>query len=347
MEVYEFEALVSRCVALTWAGLMEGARDENPIGTWTITVKDQGNPEKTGRFVTWSLQLWGECVDPALAKIWAPAEEGQPDEEETGSSTTVSQKPKPTDHLPGDHGEASGEAHETGLGGEPTATVSAGEDIAEPTGDIDEGFFDGVESLSGSSTWLAGAGMIIVLTGAGVGAFFFFRARRKRHNLFGMSNNGEGARGAYAPVSEDVPMGLLERGRRKLGGGGGGAGGLAGARGGSKELYDAFGDGPSDESEDEHDRDGLDERTALRYHDDFLGDDDPTSGEPPGYSDDPDGKGESGESGEPGGGTGEGGAGEGGAGEGGAGHARRVERERNSGSSSSWQDAAEDVGRVS
>lgn len=241
-------------------------------------MKDSINPEKTGRFIAWSLQLWGECIDPALAKDWAPAEEGQPDEEETGSDPTavVSQKPKPTDHLPEDHGEADGEAHEPGLGGTTTATpipTSTGTDdgdvdIALPGENIDEGFFSGIQNLGGNSTWIAGAAMIVVLAGAGVGAFYF-RARRRQKNLFGLSNNGEGARGAYAPVSEDVPMGLLERSRRKLRGGAASGGG--GGSGQTKDLYDAFGDGPSDESDDD---DGGGDRTGLRYHDDFLGDGD-------------------------------------------------------------------------
>jgi kexin len=123
----------------------------------------------------------------------------------------------------------------------------------------------GVTDLASSSSWLAGAGGIIVLAGIGIGAFFLLRSRRKSRNLFGLANNGEGARGDYAPVAEDVPMGLLERGRRKLGGGGG-----SGAAG-SKDLYDAFGDGPSDESDDEGDG-RLNESAALRYHDDFLED---------------------------------------------------------------------------
>jgi len=263
-------------------------------------------------------------VDASLAKQWWPAEEGQPDEEETGSDSTavVSQKPKPTAHLPGDHGEATGEADQPGLGGTATspATGTAEADITEPTGDVDEGFFDGIESLGANSTWLAGAGMIIVLAGSAVGGFFYFRARRRRRNLFGLANSGEGARGTYAPVAEDVPMGLLERGRRKLGGG-------AKAGPGSKDLYDAFGDGPSDESDNE--REG-DERTALRYHDDFLGDDDqdPGSADPPEYRDEPDARD-------------------------GKRSAERVGRKEgegnsnsNSGSSSSWQDAAEDAGRT-
>jgi kexin len=242
------------------------SRDENPVGTWTITVKDAANPDKIGRFVAWSLQLWGESVDPALTKPWAPAEEGQPDEEQTGSdpTTVINQKPKPTDHLPDDHASAPGESHLPGLvtttvadAVEPTTTSGQSEELGEP------GFLGGVTDLASSSSWLAGAGGIILLAGVGVGAFFLLRARNKRRNLFGLANNGEGgARGDYAPVSEDVPMGLLERGRRKLGGRG--AGGAAG----SKDLYDAFGDGPSDESED----DDAPETGALRYHDDFLDD---------------------------------------------------------------------------
>ncbi|WVQ78821.1 hypothetical protein IAT38_000912 [Cryptococcus sp. DSM 104549] len=224
--------------------------EENPVGTWTIKVKDQINPDKTGRFVAWSLQLWGESVDPALARLWAPAEEGMPDEEQTGSDPTsvISQKPKPTQLLPGDHGEASGEADKPGLGSAtappaPTATGTEDEDVAEPTGATDaaadEGFFSGITTLASSSTWLAGAGMIIVLAGAGIGAFFYFRSRSRRRsrNLFGLANDGAGGRGAYEPV-EEVQMGLLERGRRKFGG-------------------------------------GVDERTGLRYHDDFLEDDAP------------------------------------------------------------------------
>lgn len=303
------------------------ARGESPIGTWTITVKDRVNPETTGRFVAWSLQLWGEAVDADLTKPWAPAEAGEPDEEEIGSDPTATapqKKPKPTDHLPDDHGHAEGEADQPGLGEQPTSPA-VGDDIAEPTAshdssEADEGFFDGIEKLGKNSSWVAGAGIIVVLAGAAVGSFFLIRAKRRRRQLFGLSNNGEGARGAYQPVGdEDVPMGLLERGRRKLGGTGGAGGG------GSKELYDAFGDGPSDDSDD---GEGGDERTALRYHDDFLGDeDDDPERAPPVYRDEPEiGKERSRAEGS---GTREG--------------TPLREVNSQSGSSSSWQDAAEEV----
>jgi kexin len=295
-------------------------RDESPIGTWEIKVTDRVNPDKVGRFIAWSLQLWGEAIDASSAKTWAPAEEGQPDEEQTGSDPylTVSQKPKPTAHLPGDHGEASGEADQPGLG-QPTSLPTAGgdggadEDIEVPTGDegVDEGWFDGIEGLGGRTNWLAGAGAIVLLSGGAIGGFFILKARRKRRNLFGLASGGAGARGTYAPVDENVPMGLLERGRRKLGGRGGGEGAA-----GTKDLYDAFGDGPSDESDD----DGVDERAGLRYHDEFLGDDEDGEegqrGDPPGYRDDEPPRGLQGG------------------------------QHSGSGSSSSWQDAAEDVSRT-
>ena len=290
-------------------------RGEDPVGTWTITVRDTLNPDKTGRFIAWSLQLWGESIDADLAKPWAPAEEGQPDEEETGSegSVTSIQKPKPTDHLPEDHGEADGEAHRPGLGGMPTSIATADQDEVQPTSEVDGGYFAGIEDLASSPRWIAGAGAIVVLAGAAVGAFFYFRARRRKRNLFGFSNNGDGARGAYQPVGEeDVPMGLLERGRRRLGGRGG-------TQGGSKELYDAFGDGPSDDSDDE--RGG--ENTALRYHDEFLGDDE-DEGQPPRYKDEPSER-------AGGSGTREG--------------TPKRDLESHSGSTGSWQDAAEEVPR--
>jgi kexin len=302
------------------------------------------NEQKTGRFIAWSLQLWGECVDPSQAKMWQPAEYGEPDEEEIGSdpTATYSKKPKPTDHLPDDHASASGEADQPGLE-RPTATPAppAGGDKPESTpvsgeegeSEIDGGVFNGVKNLASNSTWLASAGAIMVIFGASIGAFFYFRARNRRRNLFGLANDGEGARGAYAPVSEDVPMGLLARGRNKLSGKGG-AGGRGTGAGGSKELYDAFGDGPSDDSESDDGADGKGGRAGLRYHDNFLEDEGEEREE---YTDDND-QPERLESGTLA------------AERGGSGTASRSRSPREgqgsgSASSESWQDAAEDLRR--
>lgn len=191
---------------------------------------------------------------------------GQPDEEQVGSRppSTTSKKPKPTQLLPGDHGEAEGEAEQPGLT-KPTAAPAANEDEAEhpaPPAPADEGVFDGMNALANNSTWLAGAALIVLLAGAGVGAFLWLRARRRKRSLFGDGGRAED-RGSYAPVSEDVPMGTL--GRRSKSG-----------EGGSKGLYDAFGEA-SDEDDDGDDDADLDERAALKYHDDFLGDDEEPS----------------------------------------------------------------------
>jgi kexin len=231
-----------------------------------ITVKDAANPESTGRFKKWSMQLWGEVADENDAPLWSPAAAGEIDEEETGSPTPtpIPQKPKPTALLPTEHGGSLPESLQTS-GAFATAPHGSAETDDKPDthASADEGVFDGIDTLRKHSTWLGGAILIVLIAALGVGGFFLVRQRRRRARLMGMSG-GEASRGNYAPVADDdVPMSLMERGRRAVGMG------HKERDGGeeSKELYDAFGDGPSD-SEDEEDREG------LRYHDDFLADDD-------------------------------------------------------------------------
>lgn len=215
--------------------------EENPVGTWTITVKDQGGAR--GRFLAWGLQLWGEAKDASIATDWSPAKAGEVDEELTGSENMPKpSKPKPTDLLPGDHGETIPE------GGNKPSNLP-GENQA------DEGVFNGMDKLKEHPGWVGGALLVVVLAAMGVGALFFVRNRRRRARL-GLD------RAAYVPVEEEVPLGLMERGRQRLGMG------RDRSAEETKELYDAFGDGPSDDESD-------DERAALRYHDSFLEDDEP------------------------------------------------------------------------
>ena len=259
-------------------------RGEDPVGIWKIRVKDQVNPDKVGYFKSWSLQLWGEVVDPAKAKHWSPAESGESDEEQIGSkpSGTVSQKPKPTDHLPDDHGSAEGEAHEPGLGntrptsGPDVATgPGADEDVVNEDGSIDYGsdkqswYDSGVHVVKEHKTWLAGGGGIFLLAViAAGGAFWFMRVRRKRKMMQDLSVE----RGQYAPVAEEVPMGVLGPSKNNKRG-------TVGP--GNKDLHDAFAENDLTEDEDddedderEDDRSGRrGETAALKYHDDFLGDD--------------------------------------------------------------------------
>lgn len=229
-------------------------RGEDPIGEWKIIVKDRINPDKVGRFQAWSLQLWGEALDPALAKPWAPAMAGQPDEEQVGSEATPVQKPKPTDHLPDDHGSAEGEATKPGLA-EPTASSGSGveEDIAEPaeSSSVDfsseEGIVGGLFSLIASPFLMFGAGGVVVMIALGAGGAFWYRARRKRNAL----REHSAERGDYQPVSDDLPMENLRQRVKRTG------------------DDDAFADEATEEEEDE-----ASEGTALKYHDSFLDDED-------------------------------------------------------------------------
>ncbi|KAI5450758.1 pheromone processing endoprotease [Naganishia albida] len=239
--------------------------DENPVGEWTIRVLDRINPETTGRFKFWSLQLWGEAVDASKAKLWSPAAVGEEDEEQVGSEpvepTTTAQKPKPTNLLPGDHGQAEGEAHKPGLGdpapnppGEDIEAPNDNDDIGVVEAGADEGYFKGIDTLAHKTSVIAGVGGFIILAAAAGGLYFFLRSRRKRSLFRDLS---EGERGSYEPVSDSMQMGLLS-GRKNNG-----------ANGGSKDLYDAFAEGDITDDEEEG---GSERGAALGYHDSFLDD---------------------------------------------------------------------------
>ena len=48
---------------------MDG-RDEDPVGTWTLRVKDRQTNGKNGTFNSWSMQLWGSAIDASKAELW-------------------------------------------------------------------------------------------------------------------------------------------------------------------------------------------------------------------------------------------------------------------------------------
>ncbi|KAF5353044.1 hypothetical protein D9757_011868 [Collybiopsis confluens] len=41
--------------------------DEDPLGKWTIVVKDELNPENTGKFLGWNMVLWGSSMDKSVS----------------------------------------------------------------------------------------------------------------------------------------------------------------------------------------------------------------------------------------------------------------------------------------
>ena len=228
-------------------------RDEDPVGNWTIRVKDQGT--KNGTFNDWSMQLWGSAIDAAKAVPWKlPNDPSTPISSPSDNitttlaipaSTTASRRPlptktlvRPTEHLPDDHAEAPGEAHSTigiytssaSAALPTTAPESAnGTPISQEDDEVDLGYLAGMKALIGHSTWMfVAGGTIVVFIGAVTAAFLMRKSVRR------------GAGYDFAPTDEDeLPMSALSRGGVRLGGGAGGNR--------TRDLYDAFALPDSDE----------------------------------------------------------------------------------------------------
>ncbi|GAA5931166.1 hypothetical protein JCM3775_004952 [Rhodotorula graminis] len=111
--------------------------DEDPIGTWTLRVRDRQNNRRSGKFYSYQLQLWGSAIDASIATPYQlPADaDDQPEDDvpvavptsaaadqSTDKLAPTKTYVKPTAHLPDDHAEATGEAHS-----------SFGEDYHQPT----------------------------------------------------------------------------------------------------------------------------------------------------------------------------------------------------------------------
>lgn len=250
-------------------------RDESPIGDWTIRVFDKETPEHNGKFLGWTMTLWGAVIDPAQAKeyIVPQIEHTLPpdhDADDPDLSTTTKILPKPTDHLPGDHDQTEGEATKpafpqpTETPEPPTSTFTSTSTTSTSTGTtvpaVDEGLPSQLSNLFGERGWIFGAGAVVLLFGVGVGFFFWRRAVRRRQNYTSLPG-------------DEVAMSSIRQG----------------PSGRTRELYDAFGE-VSDEEDDVDERTGLrgghDRGSGLGFHAGFLDDDDPQSAATP-YRDEP------------------------------------------------------------
>lgn len=255
-------------------------RDENPVGTWTIRVSDQNSQDNSGSFLGWTMSLWGSVIDASKAEKFELANPDTPfppppDPDDTSSpaqsATTSKSYPKPTEHLPGDHGAAEGEATRPAFSSlqsdivEATASppVASASESLNPA--PDEGWFPGMYKLVSNSKWVFGAASVVVVFGLGVGVFLLWRRRKARRSQYTSLAGG------------DVPMDAIERGKRATR---------------TRELYDAFGTVSDDED------DFVDEETSLRrplaenpagFHSGFLVDDEPGSSQAPEpiYNDEP------------------------------------------------------------
>ncbi|KEP46738.1 putative Kex2-endoproteinase of late compartment protein [Rhizoctonia solani 123E] len=238
--------------------------EEDPVGKWKIRVSDQHNGEKNGSFLAWEMSLFGSVIDPSKVELWTVPEDpvdpsATPTPATTTSSTTAQptsttatktgskQYPKPTEHLPGDHDQAEGEADDPAFGTK-TASATATATTSSSSLPVDEGYFAHMTDLLKSQTWLFAALGAVVVFIIGAGVYVYRRRRQRRH---------------YAALGgDDVPMSQV---------------------GGTRELYDAFGelsDGDESDADEERalrprDRD----RDGVRYHDGFLDDEEEPRGD--------------------------------------------------------------------
>ncbi|KAI0077117.1 hypothetical protein K474DRAFT_1662048 [Panus rudis PR-1116 ss-1] len=247
--------------------------DENPVGTWTIRVSDQHREGQNGTFLGWTMTLWGSVIDeskvkeydiPVLDQTLPPLLDHH---DSPATPTTTKAHPKPTEHLPPDHGAAEGEAHKPAFPGS-----SKPEDAVEnPSGTLtptpDEGWFSDLSNLVTNQAWFFIAIGAVVIFGVAVGIFFWRRAVQRR-------------RLQYSSLPGDEMAMSSVSGRPR-----------------TKELYDAFGEVSDDEDADESTglRPGgpMAERSSvgLAYHSGFLDDDDPSTAGGPRtgqYRDEPD-----------------------------------------------------------
>ncbi|KIM49344.1 hypothetical protein M413DRAFT_59902 [Hebeloma cylindrosporum] len=255
---------------------------ENPVGDWTIKVKDQQRPNSNGTFLGWNMILWGSSIDPSQAvkfevplvdDVLPPAEiPPRPIIIPSSVSTTVTRHPKPTSLLPGDHGVVTGENSKpafTGavLSGSATApTSSPSHPAISSTPDF--AWFSDMSSLVTNQKWFFGALGAVSVFGIGV-AIFFWRRRVARVNAAN-----------YTALGNDNEVSMTALGTS-----------ITGGPRTTRELYDAFGEVSDDDDDD-------DETTALRqplarsvgFHSGFLDDDEPSTaaGLTPKYRDDPD-----------------------------------------------------------
>ncbi|KAJ4475682.1 peptidase S8/S53 domain-containing protein [Lentinula aciculospora] len=262
---------------------------ENPIGTWTIRVSDQSvsNPQSNGSFIGWSMILWGTALDASKARLYElptyekdsdgwvfpPVEDSRPDDGSEVPSTTRLPT-RPTEHLPGDHGTAEGEANKPAFGGSSNST-------SVPT--ADEGYFTDLSKLSSNQKWFGGAIAIVVLFGLSAAVYFWQRRRaiRRRAAYESLAGNDE------MPMTSMMEPSALMSGRGRGGRNSTTAGGGVPRSGRTRELYDAFGEvSDSDEDEDVNERtrlhpsgqgDGRMGDNVVGFHSGFLDDEDAVS----------------------------------------------------------------------
>lgn len=165
--------------------------------------------------------LWGASADAEQATLYQlPPEHDtfppfdDPPEKDTPSTTKTHLKP--THFLSSD------------IPAAPTGTAGAVPSVSPTsTPTPDEGWFAGMGNLVSNQKWVFGAAAVVLLFGIGAGIFFWRRRRQARARYSSLPGE-EGRGGGEMSMS-----------------------GMGGSGGGTRELYDAFGE-VSDDEEDEN-----------------------------------------------------------------------------------------------
>ena len=205
--------------------------------------------------------FWGSAIDPDETRnyevtdtvnVFPPIEAPM---RPVLASGTTRQHPKPTSHLPGDHGTKEGENSKPAF-----ATPISSPSVTAIDSTPDEGWFPDLSKLESNQKWFFGAMALVILFGLGAGLFFYLRRRKHRRTGYGRLG------------PDEMSMNGLD-----------GQGGATGSTGRTRELYDAFGEVSEDE-------DYADENTGLTgpqppgrsmegigFHSGFLNDEDPAT----------------------------------------------------------------------
>lgn len=247
-------------------------RGESGIGKWTLIVKDTEVNDNNGTFVDWHLKLWGEAIDPKLAKLLPMPEETDDDNHAdivtttiTATHTSISIPMSSSSAMAGnptDHPDRPVNSKPTGTGSseEQVSATSSSAPVATTT--AASGWLPSSFPTFGLSphtqVWVFGSIGLIAVFCCGLGIYFYMaRIKRLRNN----------PRDTYEfdVLQDEEAEGLTgngaarKKGKRRAG-----------------ELYDAFAAGSEDEdeefSEDDNEKQYRDQESRH-----VIGDDDEDS----------------------------------------------------------------------
>lgn len=222
---------------------------ESGLGKWTIIVKDTKVNEHNGTWTDFHLKLWGESIDPKLAKPLPLPTEEDDDDHDVISTTTLpptTVTPPPGQTAPADVPTTTPSDHpDRPINAKPTATSSGtGEEVVSPSASPSAsaeasswlpGFLPTFGVSPATQAWIYGSLALILTFCCGLGVYLWM-ARRKR-----MRNSPR----------DDYEFELLDEEEAEgLASGEKSARGAKGRKTRGGELYDAFAGG-SDEEDDE------------------------------------------------------------------------------------------------